>query len=203
MSYELVCTFTDAGLSAALDASFAGLRLELTHIAIGDAGGAGYVPSRVQDGLVGERMRVAIEGGRKIDATTLQVTAPFALTTALATAFPAGLPVREVGIFAGATLVAVWSQAAAPLFVLSPSFEVAVSFAIALDQFPTDSITVTLQPPIVPDYAAEFVRLGIAHVDAMRRDIETRLRLEDQTRLMVALATAVTDANTHQIRSLS
>jgi hypothetical protein len=202
MSYDLVCTFTDAGLSAALDASLAGLRLELTHIAIGDAGGAGYVPSRAQAGLVGERMRVAIEGGRKIDATTLQVTAPFALTAALATAFPAGLPVREVGIWAGATLVAVWSQTAAPLFVLSPSFEVGVSFALALDQFPADSITVTLQPPIVPDYSLEFAKLAIAHIDGQRRDLESLRRLDDQLCLIITVAIASISANIRHLRSL-
>lgn len=92
---------TDAGLNKILSADTAGLKLSITHIALGDGA---YTPTRARTALQHEVVRVPIASS-KLNATAHQ------LDISAAAQGSEAFWVREIGFFdASGTLVFVWSH---------------------------------------------------------------------------------------------
>ncbi|ADJ61735.1 phage tail protein [Herbaspirillum seropedicae] len=128
-------TKTVAGRQATFNASQTGLALTLTHISIGDSGGP--IDDR-RTSLRHERERVAVYGQR-VNDSQIRLDAVFA--------GPESFWVREVGIWAGNTLVYYWSTEGAELGHKSPQFEWLLGLDLALDEAVDGQLQVTSQAP--------------------------------------------------------
>lgn len=126
---------TNAGRAAILSAELAGLRLNLTHIAAGDAG---YTPLATATSLVNERERVAIASSRTVlDQYRLDVNA--ALDS------PDEYWVREIGLFSDAgTLIFIWSapEAEFTLGYKSSAIRFLVGLSLTISDVPLDVIQI-------------------------------------------------------------
>lgn len=130
-------TKTVAGRNATFNANNSGLELNLTHISIGDGGGA---IDDARTSLRSEREKVAVYG-RRVTTDQIHLDAVFDGAQAFW--------VREVGIWAGSTLVYYWSTAGAELGYKSPNFEWLLGLDLALDEAVDGVIQVTAQAPNV------------------------------------------------------
>ena len=130
-------TKTVAGRQATFNANNSGLSLALTHISIGDAGGP---IDDARTSLRSERERVSVYG-RRVTTDQIHLDAIFDGAGAFW--------VREVGIWAGNTLVYYWSTAGAELGYKSPGFEWLLGLDLALDEAVDGVIQVTAQAPNV------------------------------------------------------
>lgn len=130
-------TKTVAGRQATFNANSTGINLALTHISIGDGGG---VIDDTRTSLRSEREKVSVYGRR---VTTDQIHLDSVFDGA------AAFWVREVGIWAGNTLVYYWSTAGAELGYKSPNFEWLLGLDLALDEAVDGVMQVTAQAPNV------------------------------------------------------
>lgn len=130
-------TKTVAGRQATFNANNSGLDLTLTHISIGDGGGA---IDDARTGLRSERERVSVYG-RRVGPDQIHLDAVFDGASAFW--------VREVGIWAGSTLVYYWSTAGADLGYKSPGFEWLLGLDLALEEAVDGVVQVTAQAPNV------------------------------------------------------
>jgi hypothetical protein len=130
-------TKTVAGRQATFNSTANGTQLVLTHISIGDVGGA------IDDSLTGlrsERERVACFGSR-ISPDQIHLDSVFS--------GPAEYWVREIGIWAGPVLVYYWSTTGAELGYKGANFEWLVGLDLAIDPTADSQVTVTAAPPNV------------------------------------------------------
>ncbi len=130
-------TKTLAGRNATFNASHTGINLNLTHMAIGDVGGA-IDDSRTA--LRSERERVVVFG-EKVGTDQIHLDGVFDGAAAFW--------VREVGIFAGSTLVYYWSASGTELGYKSAGFEWILGLDLALDAAADGMINVTALAPNV------------------------------------------------------
>ncbi len=100
MPQTLLTDTAEAKLSIAAGS---GTQVNITHIALGDAGGANYDPTYDQAALINERVRRPIDSSSQPDPQTWLVKAEFPADTA-------AFEVREIGFFdADGDLIAVWA----------------------------------------------------------------------------------------------
>lgn len=133
-SVALSFIVTRAGKAAFLNAEASGLKLQLTHIALGNAP---HAPSYAATALNGEQLRSPIaEGSLSNSGLQLDLGAEFAPS--------AGFYVYEVGVFAGPTLVFLWSTAVAADYLMFKNADVrtGIGFALAVDGVPPDLIQI-------------------------------------------------------------
>lgn len=130
-------TKTVAGRQATFNANNSGITLNLTHISIGDGGGA---IDDTRTSLRSEREKVSVYG-RRVTTDQIHLDAVFDGAAAFW--------VREVGIWAGSTLVYYWSTAGAELGYKSQNFEWLLGLDLALDEAVDGVIQVTAQAPNV------------------------------------------------------
>lgn len=130
-------TKTIAGRNATFNSGATGTQLVLTHMSIGDTGGP-IDDSRIS--LRSERERVVCFGQR-ISPDQIHLDSLFQ--------GPAEFWVREVGIWAGNTLVYYWSTTGAELGYKSANFEWLMGLDLAIDPNADGQVTVTAAPPNV------------------------------------------------------
>lgn len=142
MTNYITPTITDVGLAAIFEESNRGIEGYITHIALGDGGGAGYTPDAGADTLRHERVRVPVGGGER--------SGPFTITVqALLDDSPA-FWVREVGfVLSDGTLFALWSDPTKPLLYKTAEGEVVFAFTLTLSGVPENSVNVALSGPDV------------------------------------------------------
>ncbi|MBO9465486.1 phage tail protein [Tropicibacter sp. R15_0] len=142
MSHFIQPVITDAGLNAILSASSQGLEGNITHMAFGDGGGAGYEPGTGADGLRNERLRVAVGGGERTGPATITVQGHLQASPEFW--------VREVSfVLDDGTHLAIWSDEATPLMFKTAAGEVVVAFTLALSGLPDNSVNVVATGPDV------------------------------------------------------
>ena len=138
----LVPKITDGGLRALINAQNDGLEARISHVALGDAKGTGYVPTGGETALRRERVRVPIGGGERISPHERRVEA-----------IVDGGPsfwVREVGfVLEDGTLFAVWSDPDTPLAYKTAGVPLALAYYLALQGVPPDSVNITISGPTV------------------------------------------------------
>ncbi len=84
-------------------AAISDAKVEITHVALGDGGGANYAPEFDQTALRRERARQPIEMAHMVEPNAWRVKAVFAADT------PA-FPIREIGFFdAEGALITLWA----------------------------------------------------------------------------------------------
>ncbi len=130
-------TKTVAGRQATFNAGSTGIDLTLTHMSIGDGGGP---VDDTRTSLRSERERVSVYG-RRVNTDQIHLDAIFDGNAAFW--------VREVGIWAGSTLVYYWSTTGAELGFKSASFDWLLGLDLALDEAVDGVIQVTAQAPNV------------------------------------------------------
>ncbi len=127
----LVPVITTKGLAAVFNANNDGFSAKITHIALGDFG---RVPSKNENGLVNERMRIAIADGQRIDDFQIHLTA-------LASG-GIGFWVKEMAfILEDGTTLAIWSDKT-PLAYHSVKVPLLLAFDLVLSALPAQSVTV-------------------------------------------------------------
>ncbi len=165
---------TQAGLNAAVNASEAGIKIEISHIAVGDSG---YVPDRNQTNLKSERDRVSVAGGSNAGPGQWHITALFQKE--------ANFAVKEVGFYlSDGTLFAVWSHPVNTLFYQTPMAKVVQGFDLVLSGVPIETITVNTTGDLNLYYGEEFLTLAlaqtkhlVAQVQTLHRQIQFNARL--------------------------
>ncbi len=130
-------TLTQAGL-ALFSGQSPGFNVVITHIAFG---GSKYDPSGYETALKSELARFPIDGSALISPSSIQVG------VLMTNAAPGGKSandkwIGEIGFYAGNTLFAVLSQAAAYLFYKSPDIDIPVTYVLDFSALPPGSITV-------------------------------------------------------------
>ena len=142
MTVYISPTITDSGLNAIFSASRQGLDGNITQIALGDGGGAGYQPDPSADALRNERFRAPVGGGERTGPATITLQALLEDSPAFW--------VREIGfILEDGTLFALWSDEAKPLLYKTADGTVVVAFTLALSGVPDNSVNVTVAGPDV------------------------------------------------------
>ena len=132
MSTPLQPVITKAGLAAILRADNTGITAQITHIALGTSA---YTPSADQKSRVAQTAKYPIAGGERLSSTLLHLTA-------LADGDRA-FWVREVGfLLSDGTLLAVWSDASAPLAYKSATTDLLLAYDLSLAALPADSVTI-------------------------------------------------------------
>ncbi|END5526325.1 phage tail protein [Vibrio vulnificus] len=127
----LVPVITTKGLAAVFNATNDGFAAKVTHIALGDHG---RTPSKNEQGLVNERMRIPIADGQRIDDFQIHLTALASGGT--------GFWVKEISfILEDGTTLAIWSDEE-PLAYLSVKVPLLLAFDLVLSALPAQSVTV-------------------------------------------------------------
>jgi hypothetical protein len=138
MSTPKVAKITNAGLAAANSASVGGIQVAITHIALGD--GAAYTPTGTETALVNERLRVAISGYVRLNATAHKVFGDF-----IAANPAAEFAATEIGFFlADGTLFAVYSPGTGSIVYIDSEVNFIAAYTLNLSGVPTGSVTVTV-----------------------------------------------------------
>ncbi len=165
----LVPKITDAGLRGLITAQNDGLEARLSHIALGDANGAGYAPAGNETALRNERVRVPIGGGARIAPHELRVEA-------LVDSGPS-FWVREVGfVLEDGTLFALWSDPDTPLAYKTAGVPLAIAYYLALQGVPPDSVSVTVSGPTVNlTVDAPIIASATSIIALQRRLVETEV----------------------------
>lgn len=172
-------TTTRAGRAAILDAFNNGLKLSLTHVALGDGA---YDPSTLQTALNNERMRSAIAGSSiSQDGVQLDLEASFGPSPAFW--------IREVGVFAGPTLIYVWSSPIQADFVGYKNATLTFLMGVALSVADVPSGTLTIEDTGQPIF--QMIRPVRNAVAALAAAV-TRMQLADVGRRLPATNTEPT-----------
>lgn len=166
----LIAKITRAGMRALFNAESNGLKLDLSHIAVGrgisaDNASRGYVPTGAETELEREFSRAAIGGGDYLGDFEIMVEALMDDATA-------GW-VHEVGVFTSdGTLFAVWSEENNPLAYKTSGVPIAIGLTLAMQEVPPDSINILVGAPNInitvigpmAFLAASLLRLTIANI---------------------------------------
>jgi microcystin-dependent protein len=170
---------TDAGLAAAIAASGAGLKLEITHIALGTGQ---YAPEPDQLSLMARKEQALVSSG------SVGVDGSFHMIVM----FPAwnGIPrlynVSEIGFYAGdpaagGILFAVYSHPT-DVIVQRNSIDYLVSFGLKLSRVPAGSVTIVVDPN-----AAQSLGLVEAHERKPDPHPQYLTPLEASEQILIAL----------------
>ena len=171
----IIMRITRAGLKAVFDATSTGFKLQLSHMAIGTGGGAGYVPSGFETALRTEFQRVGIGGGDYLTDFEILVQALFDGETQ-------GW-VHEMGLFAtpespsdAPILFALWSEINAPLAYKTNGVPFLAAATLALSEIPPNSITLVVGGASVNILLGEpFARISAEIIRLQRRAVETEI----------------------------
>jgi hypothetical protein len=129
---------TNAGKSAALAADDDGLELEITAVSFGT--GTPYDPDGTETELVNEEVFLTIASGSRITPNQIRLTTVWESDTGT-------YPITEVGIWAGATLFAVWSSTEHGVLAYKTPGVPFVFFQDAtFDDLPAESMTIVVDP---------------------------------------------------------
>lgn len=165
----LIPTLLARGIEAATLASLAGYRVEVTHLALGDAG---YTPTREQGGLVSERVRIPLYDAQEKSPGHLHMNALVEGDDEFW--------VREVGfLLADGTPFAVWSNPEWALAWKQAGIDLLIAYDLLLSEVPEGSVTVVstgadLSLSMVSEYAV----LATAQIHVMTRQIQQRFETE-------------------------
>ena len=163
---------TQAGLNAAVSA---GVKIEITHIAVGTSG---YTPTRSRKALASEVARVQIAGGEQVSENQWHVTADFT---------EGEFAAREVGFFlSDGTLFAVWSHPTNVLFYKTALGRVAQGFDLTLEGVPAENITVQASGDLSFYYAPEFINVALGslrHGAAVIKQAHWNMQISEKMRL--------------------
>jgi hypothetical protein len=134
-------TFTHAGLALFPQSPTPGFQLTLTDIAIGSGK---YDPTGDETALANELARFPVVAGGKASPTSIRVG------ITLKDQDPDGRPLNdqwigEIGFYAGATLVAIWSRSDKYLFYKSAEYDVPIAYTLDVSALPADSVTVQVE----------------------------------------------------------
>ena len=161
MSESLVCTFTDVGLRALVNAQRDGLQAQIVALAVGKgvtagASFTGYTPLRTSTGLKNETIRVPILSG-----TELGSDAGFRLLAVVpAVSLPTEYWIQEVAaILADGTVLAIWSDPDHPLTGKTARSDTDLAYDLILDAIPTGLLRITVTAPDIPDTTAVLAEL--------------------------------------------
>ena len=177
----LIPKITDAGLHALINAQNDGLEARISHIALGDGAGAGYVPTGSETELRRERVRVPVGGGERIAPHELRVEA-------LVDEGPS-FWVREAGFMLDdGTLFALWSDPDTPLAYKTAGVPLALAYYLALQGVPPDSVNLSISGPTVNlTVDGPIIALATSIVALQRRAVATEVaRLTPQIESMWA-----------------
>ncbi|AAQ59786.1 phage tail-collar fiber domain-containing protein [Chromobacterium violaceum] len=180
MSATLIPQMLDVGLAAIQLASCDGVRLRVTHVALGDAG---YTPTADQVGLRHEIVRYPIADGKTVGPRQLHLTA-------LADD-SAEFWVREVGfVLENGAFLAVWSDPARALAYKQAGLELLLAYDLTLAGVPPDSVVVqSTGAGLNLHLAEELASLASAVVAGMQADLHQDAQLTEHNRALSALRT--------------
>lgn len=143
MTLELQHRITAAGLDATIAAHGNGLSAQITHIAFGDAGPAGYTPAGNETALRGERERVPITFSMKDGPGAFRVRGVTPVLDDAADEYW----IREVGVFlSDGTLFSVWSDPDRPVTGRGHGAEFEFDFRLMLDALPDGAVEIVVTP---------------------------------------------------------
>lgn len=179
----LIPQMLDAGLAAIQLASGDGVKLRITHIALGDAG---YTPHPGQLGLRHEVVRYPIADGKTTGPRQLHLTA-------LADD-SAEFWVREVAfILENGQALAVWSHPSQALVYKQAGLELLLAYDLTLAGVPPDSVIVqSTGAGLNLSLAEELASLASAVVVGMQTDLQHDSALAEHGRALSALHTDLT-----------
>lgn len=166
MSVTAITTLiTDAGLAAAINAAEQGLKLNLTHIAVGD----GQVePTTASTELNNELERIEILSGASVDPATLVVSGVLQSDTTYR--------IHEIGVFAeDSTMVAIGFRDLG-IVEKAASIEYPIQFSMPLTALPTDSVTATAELNLDLAFLGPIAVLTASVADMQRRAIDREIR---------------------------
>lgn len=174
----LIPQMLDAGLAAIQLASGDGVRLRITHIALGDAA---YTPHPGQLGLRHEIVRYPIADGKSTGPRQLHMTA-------LADD-SAEFWVREVAfILETGQALAVWSHPSQALVYKQAGLELLLAYDLTLAGVPPDSVIVqSTGAGLNLHLVEELASLAGAVVAGMSVDLQQDAQLAEQNRALSAL----------------
>jgi hypothetical protein len=137
MSIAIQPKITAGGLAALFNATNTGVALNLTHVSIGSMA---RTISGSELSLGAEKMRQAIGSSNRPTPDTIQMRTIFNPTSEFW--------VREVGIWAGTTLFAIWSTGStgSPLGYCSPGVDWVFSHRLSLRELPAGSVNIVVDP---------------------------------------------------------
>jgi hypothetical protein len=136
MSTPLPLKIVRPGLSALWSAQNLGLDLTFTHISVGDS--VGYQITGTETSLRSERIRAPISGGSRPQPDTLVVRSILSPED--------NFPVRELGVWAGDKLFALWAcpnADAKPLGYADEGIDWCITQALVLKELPIDGLNIT------------------------------------------------------------
>lgn len=153
---------TTLGLNKAITANQQGLKVKITHVAIGTAG---YVPNASMTTLQSEVSRKGISGGKDVAGNQIHLTAIFD------DAFE--ITAREIGFFTeDGTLFAIDSSGPTSILIhKSKTAKLVQAFDLILDQVPPSSVTVDTSGALNMYYADIFATMATAQINNMRRSL--------------------------------
>ncbi|MEN3809806.1 phage tail protein [Chromobacterium piscinae] len=182
MSATLIPQMLDVGLAAIQLASGDGVRLRITHVALGDAG---YSPTADQVGLRHEIVRYPIADGKTVGPRQLHLTA-------LADD-SAEFWVREVGfVLENGAFLALWSDPARALAYKQAGLELLLAYDLTLAGVPPDSVIVqSTGAGLNLHLAEELASFAASAVAGMQVDLQQDAQLSAHSRALTALSNSV------------
>lgn len=169
MSTTLQPVITAVGLAALIAQDNQGLDANITHIALGDGLGVGYNPLRTDTALKREKVRIPVAGGQLITPTEFAVSA--LLDTNLS------FWIREVAfIVDNTTVLAIWSDPAAPLQYYQSGQQLILDYYLALEGIPPGSVTINITNPTINIViAGPLAQLSAQIIRLQRRAVQTEV----------------------------
>lgn len=186
MSTPLVPQLLDSGLTAIQLASGDGVKLRVTHIALGDAG---YTPTAGQAGLRHEIVRYPVADGKAVGPRQLHLTA-------LADD-SAEFWVREVGfVLESGAFLAVWSSPSRALAYKQAGLELLLAYDLTLAGVPPDSVVVqSTGTGLNLHLAEELASLASAQLTGQLADLQQDAQLASHGRELAMQRAQLTDMN--------
>ena len=159
----LTPVITNAGLAAIVSSQNDGVNAKITHVALGSNA---REPSKAENSLVNERLRVPIAGGERVSDTQIHLTA-------LATHATLNFWVYEIGFFLeDGTMLAVWADTD-PLAYKSAGVDLLLAFDLVLSALPAESVTVEEGDSALSlaATAEQITKMAVAQVAEMNRGL--------------------------------
>lgn len=169
----LTPVITNAGLAAIVSSQNDGVNAKITHVALGSSG---REPTKAENSLVNERLRVPIAGGSRVSDTQIHLTA-------LAEHPTLNFWVYEIGFFLDdGTMLAVWSDTN-PLAYKSAGVDLLLAFDLVLSALPAASVTVEEGDSnlSLAATAEHITKLAVASFQEMNRGLTRDQALTDLT----------------------
>ncbi|MCS6237143.1 phage tail protein [Shewanella baltica] len=167
---ELKLVITTKGLNECISAKSKGIKAELQWVSVGDRA---YTPNKDQTTLQNELQRVEFGEYKDTGDSTLQAAAKFS--------GPQEYPIREIGFWlASGTLFGVISAPNTTLNYKPKNGHCIQPLTLDLTALPSNTVTVVVGTEnlnILID--EEFIKMAIAQVDTMHRQIKQEFRLLD------------------------